>query len=219
MNADAIISAIQRRASNLTNATFSTAWYLDRANQGYRELATFRDPKLSRPIRFPHFESTRDKTISGLSTNIYPVSDADIFSVTSLWDLTNGRDVPERSLRELALVDPTLTGALLKYAIAGTGLALALKLYKIPDVALSVRLGVYLYPESLAIGGVAPVIPEVWHKAIVLFGAADAADELGMPDRRKELYQQAVDFTRTQRTPTQETRRRKRRLVMMGRRR
>jgi hypothetical protein len=58
------------------------------------------------------------------------------------------------------------------------------------------------------------VIPESWHKAVELFGAADAADKQGLPDRHDELMKQAIDYVRTHRSPTQETRRRKRRMIV-----
>lgn len=218
MTANEIVTAVKQRVVNLTNATFTDAWYLDRVNQGYRDLATFYDPQRKQPLRFPHFQTTRNKTIAAaMSTNVFAVSDADIFSVTALWDLTNGRDVPERAIRELELINPTLTGPLLKYAIVGTGVGLALRIYKIPTVSTSIRLGVYLYPEALVTGGVAPIIPEVWHKAIELFAAMDAADKQGLPDRRAELRGMVIDEIRSHRSPTQETRRRKRRMSVWRR--
>ena len=210
MTADELVTAVKQRVVNLVNATMTDAWYLARVNDGYRALCTFYDEELKTPLRFPHFQTTRDKTISGLSTNVFPISDADIFSVTSMWDLTNSRDVPERAIRELETIDPTLTGALLKYAIVGTGTAMALRLYKIPETAVSVRLGVYLYPEALVAAGPSPVIPVVWHRGIEYLAAADAADKQGLPDRRDALFKMVLTFIRSTRSPTQETRRRKR---------
>lgn len=213
MTTDQLITGIQQRVVNLTNAVFTAAWYLDRANQGYRQLVTFYDVEMRRPLRFPHFQTTRDKVITG-GSNLYVIPDADIFSVTSMWDLTNGREIEEKSIRELETSDPTVVGTLQKYAIVGTGVAQALRLYAIPSAATTVRLGVYLYPETLAIGGAGPTIPEAWHRAVELFAASDAADKLALPDRRDALYNQAVNAIRSTRSPTQETRRRRRHITM-----
>ncbi len=213
MNANEVSTRIQRKVSNLTNAVFTSQWYMDRANAGYRALGTFYDEQKRRALRFPEFQTTRDKTITvpmASGTNTWAVSDADIFSITSMWDLTNDRVVYERNIRELESSDPTLEGQLLKYAIVGTGTAVALRLYKIPTVSTDVRLGVYLYPETLTISGDGPVLPPAWHEGVVLLGAADAADDLGIYDRRDDLYNQALAFVRRTRAATQETRRRKR---------
>ncbi len=214
MTVTQLIDGMKQNTANQTNATFTDAWYLDRLNQGYRNLTSFRDPKTFTPVRFPHFQTTRDKTISGLSTNVYPVTDADIFAVTSLWDLTNSREVEEKNIRELEGIDPTLTGALLKYAIVGTGTSLALRLWKIPASSVSARLGVYLYPEALTLAGSGPVIPEVWHKGVELFASVEVADKQGMSTRRVELREEAIDFVRGTRTPTQETRRKRRHMTL-----
>ncbi len=216
MNVAELITGMKQLTANQTNATFTDAWYLDRLNQGYRQLTTFRDPTSKTPLRFPHFQTTRDKTISGLSTNLFPLTDADIFAVTSFYDLTNSRPVPEVNIREIEEADPTLTGTIQKYAIVGTGTVPALRLWRFPTSSVSVRLGVYLYPEALVAGGVGPVIPLVWHRGVELWGAAEVADKQGMPTRRDELLSQAVAHVRATRTATQETRR-KRRYLSMGR--
>lgn len=200
---------------NRTGGTFSTAWYNERIERGQRDLATFIDPDTQKPLRFRELQTSRDYTISAaaLTTNFWILPDSDIFEVQGLYDATNERNVAEVSHRELQRHNYTDTGDILKYSIEAADDSTSdpgLLIWKKPTADVSVRLYIYKYPPALASDAATPVFPEMYHRAVELFAAVDAATIMREPDLRDDFYKMAVQYVRDHRRPTQQTRRRRR---------
>lgn len=208
---DQLITAIRQNTVNRTSGAFDTNWYRDRLQEGYDEYVTFRDPESQRPVRFPQFFANITLTITANpADNFQPVTDPKVYAILGIRDTTNSRDIRERPHRELIAADHTDTGPILKWAASGDATQQGFLYWKRPTANTTLRLHVYKYPETLALGANFPVMPAQYHRGIELFASAIAADKLGIPDRRDELQAMAIAFARSHRTPTQETRRRRR---------
>lgn len=200
-----IVDEIQRHVGNRTSSVFDDTWFVDRMNEAYRRLATFRDPQSRRVVRFPQFyDRKKSRTLAAAPSDNFVANQAGVYSVLAIWDLTNARKVSRRSQRYMMSLDRTQTGTILYWCPYGQGNVAGYLIWKLNTLETQIDEFVYNYPETLANGGIEPVIDVAWHEAIHLIGGSLAAGLQGIRDKEQLLMSNAVSFIRTHVTPMEE---------------
>ena len=217
-----LVTLTKQLAGNRTNASSLTdTWYQDRVTSGYRRLCTFQgavqSPGLRQPqqrkLGFFELQDRQARTLdSTLTSNFVTPSPAtDVVTVVDVYDRTNNRGLDRRALRELRTRDPEATGRPRTWCPTGQGGVVGYYIDHIPTSllttvdAIAVYEYVYKYPTALASDSTTPIIPDVWHIAIVFAAASEAAMLLDMPEKHLELEGKFIGYIAERKSPIEES--------------
>lgn len=207
MTTDEIVDRTQQHVGNRASTTLDDGFYLDRVNEGYRDLASYsvRDQKdnITRHVQFNELNDTNERTILSTITNNFIANPSDTYSVLAIRDKTTNRPINRKPLRRLLRSDATEVGNILIWSPYGKAAVAGYLIWQLPKADTDIIEYIYKFPETLVAGTGVPVIPETWHPAIHLLAGQRAALLLGLPDLSKELAAQTSDFINKRALPSE----------------
>lgn len=208
MTPDEISTYLQQLTGNRTGGIWDAAYYMARVNEGYRRLATFHHVTQKgevRTLRFQQFyDRLKDRVLAALPTDNFVANQSGVFALLGLYDRTNDQPIHPTAQRGLMQRNRDDTGRIVEWAPYAQAGVRGYLVWRRPDVATTVDEYVYEYPETLTIGGSAPLVDEDWHELIAEAVAGKVANLQGEPSKAKTLNEQFIDNVFTRRTPDEE---------------
>ncbi|MEE8489938.1 MAG: hypothetical protein V3S43_06345 [Acidimicrobiia bacterium] len=204
-----LVTLTKTESGNRTSTTRTDPWFLDRVNEAYRWLATYKNEASTggtRTVRFQEFHQIITRTISASPATNFLANSTRVYANLVLYNVTDDRPMHRKPLLWMQRRSRTETGSVAFWTPYGESDVSGYLFWRVPTTAVTLHEHVYRYPEALLDGAVAPVIPESWHDIIYTEAAARAALLGNDKDLYDKLHVKAIEAIETRGLPFEEAR-------------
>lgn len=174
MTGQELVDQAKLHNNQVVTTTYDDAWYLDRVNDAYRWITTYRNPQTGKKLRYRELYDVLDRTLSASPSRNFVANQSSVHAVHSIYDVTNLTLIPEKSPTTIERRDPTALGTIIMWAPAGDDGSDGYLIWRRNEDAVDIRESVYKIPTALTLL-TSPVIPERWHELIAIDAGRRAA--------------------------------------------